>query len=202
MLQTEVKIGAVKLGLLNQLILEDVLLQDQSAHDMLEVTRLAAQFEIIPLFNQRIVINSLQLFDFTANLNRQNPEAIPNYQFLVDALASKDTIDQSAPINLRLNTVLIRKGDLAYNVASAPETPNCFNPNHISVSELFATLSVKALQSDSINASIRRLSFKEQSGFSLNKLSTKVIANNQHLQVSRLSVELPNSLISIDTLQA
>ncbi|MGL4518685.1 MAG: translocation/assembly module TamB domain-containing protein [Phocaeicola sp.] len=202
LLQTEVSINAIQLGLFNRIVLKDVVLKDQSSQQLLHVTRLAAQFEIAPLLQQRIVVNSLQLYDFEADLYQENPHTTPNYQFLLDALASKDTVQTNTPLNLRLNTVLVRRGDLSYHVASAPHTPDQFNPQHIAITNLFATLSIKALQSDSINASIRRLSFDEQSGFSLQKLSTKLIANKQQLQVSRLSVELPHTQVNIDSLIA
>lgn len=202
LLQTEVAIGGIQLGLFNRVVLQNVVLQDQSNQQLIEVNRLALQFEVAPLLQQRIVINSLQLYDFEVNLYRATPQATPNYQFLLDALASKDTVQTTTPLNLRLNTVLVRRGDISYQVASEPHTPERFNPHHIALSNLFATLSIKALQSDSINASIRRLSFNEQSGFALEKLSTKLIANHQQLQVSRLSVELPQTQVSIDSLVA
>ncbi|MGL5980455.1 MAG: translocation/assembly module TamB domain-containing protein [Phocaeicola sp.] len=201
LLQTEVSIGNVQLGLLNRLILEDVVLKDQQSQEMIKVTRLAAKFEITPLLNHQIIVNSLQLFNFNISLRKEEVNSTPNYQFVLDALAPKDS-SSTTHIHLRLNTVLIRHGNLSYHIASMPETPNVFNPHHIALSNLFATLSVKALQNDSINASIRRLSFKEQSGFSLEKLSTKLIANHQQLQASRLSIELPHTLVNVDSLTA
>ncbi|MGL4851559.1 MAG: translocation/assembly module TamB domain-containing protein [Phocaeicola sp.] len=202
LLNTEVSIGSVQLGLLNRIVLEDVVLEDQTNQQMIEINRLAAKFEFSPLLKQRIVVNSLQLYDFSIHLRKESLGATPNYQFLMDALAAKDSTKASTPIDLRLNTVLIRRGELSYDVASVPATPNQFNPNHLAISNLFATLSIKALQNDSINASIRRLSFNEQSGFSLGKLSTKLIANQQQLQVSRLSVDLPRTSLNIDSLTA
>lgn len=50
-LGTELTIGKIDIGLLNRIIIDDVLLDDQSGKEMLKITRLSAKFDIIPLFN-------------------------------------------------------------------------------------------------------------------------------------------------------
>ena len=63
-LGTELTIGKIDIGLLNRIIIDDVLLDDQSGKEMLKITRLSAKFDIIPLFNGKIAISSVQLFGF------------------------------------------------------------------------------------------------------------------------------------------
>ena len=53
------------------------------------------------------------------------------------------------------------------------ETPGKFNPQHLRLRNIIANISLKALQNDSINAAIKRLSIEEHSGFELKKLSLK-----------------------------
>ena len=65
---------------------------------------------------------------------------------------------------------------------------------------LAATLSLKALRSDSLNAAIRRVSFDEQCGFSLQKFAMKVTANNKRLDIKDFGVELSNTALKIDSL--
>ena len=55
---TELTIGRIDMGLLNRIIIDDVLLDDQSGKEMLKVTRLSAKFEILPLFKGKITISS------------------------------------------------------------------------------------------------------------------------------------------------
>lgn len=199
-LNTEVSVGRVDMGLLNRIIVEDVMLHDQKGEEMLKVARLSAKFRLIPLFNGRIIINSVQLFGFTVNLNRETPESAPNFQFVLDALASKDTVKTQTNLDLRINSVLIRRGRVSYNVLSEPETPGQFNAHHLAVKNLAATVSLKALRSDTLNAAIRRVSFDEQCGFSLQKFAMKVVANNKALNINNFSLELPNSTLSMDSL--
>lgn len=199
-LNTEVSVGRIDMGLLNRIIVEDVLLHDRKNQEMLKVARLSAKFDLLPLLNGKVTISSVQLFGFTVNLNRETPESAPNFQFVLDAFASKDTVKTKSNLDLRINSVLIRRGRVTYDILSEPETPGKFNAHHLSVKNLAATLSLKALRSDSLNAAIRRVSFDEQCGFSLQKFAMKVTANNKRLDIKDFGVELSNTALKIDSL--
>lgn len=137
-----------------------------------------------------------------ARLNRANPDAPLNCQFLIDTFASKDTTKKENNLDLRINSVLIRRGQVHYDVLSEANTPRQFNPHHIGISEFSATLSLKALQKDSLNAQIRRMSFNEQSGFRLKRFTLKATANPRGIYLHELELNLPATSLRIDTLAA
>ena len=83
-LNTEVSVGKIDMGLLNRIIVEDVLLEDRRGREMLKVARLSAKFEILPLLKGKITITSVQLFGFSANMERETPQSPPNYQLFID----------------------------------------------------------------------------------------------------------------------
>ena len=70
-LNTKVVIGRINIGLLNRIIIDDVLLDDQSGQEMLKVTRLSAKFDIMPFFKGKISISSVQLFGFNIDLRKR-----------------------------------------------------------------------------------------------------------------------------------
>ena len=78
-------IGRINIGLLNRIIIDDVLLDDQSGQEMLKVTRLSAKFDIMPFFKGKISISSVQLFGFNIDLRKETPESPPNFKFVLDA---------------------------------------------------------------------------------------------------------------------
>lgn len=199
-LNTELSIGRIDIGLLNRIIVDDVLLKDQAGKEMLKVTRLSAKFDILPLFNGKIAISSVQLFGFNINLNKSTPEAKPNFQFVLDAFASKDTIKKESNLDLRINSVLIRRGKLTYDVLSEPETPGKFNAKHVKVQNIIANISLKVLRKDSVNAYIKRLSLEEHSGLDLQKLSLKVLGNTKRTKIENFTVALPNTMLQMDTI--
>ena len=197
--QAEVSIGNVDLGLLNRVVIQNVQIKDRQKKDMLGISRFSVKIDIPSLFRGKIRISSVQLFGLDARLNRAHPKAPLNCQFLIDTFASKDTTKSEKSIDLRINSVLIRRGQIHYDVLSESNTPRRFNPHHIGISELSATISLKALQTDSLNAQIRRMSFNEQSGFQLKKFALKATATPKGIHLHDLNLSLPATTVNIDT---
>lgn len=69
-MQTEVRIGNIDLGLLNRVIIQNVYLEDKSGKELLKINRLSAKMELSSLLHGKIRISSVQLFGLNAHLNR------------------------------------------------------------------------------------------------------------------------------------
>ncbi|MDR0988888.1 MAG: translocation/assembly module TamB [Prevotellaceae bacterium] len=200
-LDTKVTIGHINLGLFNRIIIDDLLLNDRTGKEMLKASRLSVKFNLISLFNGRISISNVQLFGFNASLERETPQSEPNFQFVVDAFAAKDTLQKEQNLNLRINSLVMSRGRVSYDVWSADSTPGRFNPSHLCFTNLVANISLKALQNDSINAAVKRLSVEEEkSGFTLKKLSLKMTGNNKRMNIEHFTVDLPHSSLAMDTI--
>ena len=202
-LDAELQIGRIDMGVLNRIIINDLLLYDRSDKELLKAARLSAKFDILPLFKGKISISNIQLFGFDIHLEKPTPDSPPNFQFVINAFASKDTLRKESPhLDLRINALLIRRGQVSYHVLSEARTPGRFNANHIHVRDIIASISLKALTSDTINASIKRMSFREEfSDFRLNRLSLKLLGNNQGLQMANFGIELPHTKLAMDTIR-
>ena len=177
------------------------MLDDQDEQEMLKVTRLSAKFDIMPFFKGKISISSVQLFGFNINLQKKTPDSPPNFKFVLDAFASNDTVKKDNSLDLRINSILIRRGRMAYHVLSEEETPGKFNAKHIHLQNIIANISLKALSKDSINLGIKRLSLDEKvSGFSLKKMSLKLVANSRQTSIDNFAIELPETSLKLDTI--
>ena len=200
-LKTEVSVGHISLDIFRRIIVEDVLLKDKRGNEMITVSRLSARYEPLSLLEEKITINSIQLLGFSVQLNKETPDSDTNIQFLLDAFAQKDSVKKEHNLDLRINSVLIRRGNVSYDVQSIPETPGKFNPSHIGIQDFEATISVKALRSDSLNATIRRLAFTEKSGLELKKMGVRLVADNNHLTINEFTVQFPNTTIGLDNME-
>ncbi|MEG1564775.1 MAG: translocation/assembly module TamB domain-containing protein, partial [Bacteroides sp.] len=198
---TKLTIHKIDIGLLNRIIVDEVLLDDPAGKELFKVTRLSAKFDFLPLLKGKIVISSVQLFGFNIQLNKATPDAVPNFKFLLDAFASKDTVKTKSNIDLRINSILIRRGKLTYDVISEQETPGKFNSQHLKLHNIIANITLKALQNDSVNAAIKRLSVNEGSGFELKKLSLKLIANSKSMHINNFAIDLPGTSLKMDTIR-
>ena len=113
-LGTRVSLGRVDLGFLNRVIIDDLLIYDQQKKEMVRVARLSAKIDIAPLIEGKISISSAQLFGARFSLYRQHAETKPNFQFVLDSLASKDTTSHT-PLYLRINSLIIRHTYVSYD---------------------------------------------------------------------------------------
>ena len=200
-LGTTVRVGHVDMGLLNRIVIDDVEILDQSDKSMLSASRLSAKFDITPLFKGRISISSAQLFGLKARLYKATADSEPNFQFVLDSLASKDDTP-SRPLDLNISSLIVRNGSLAYDQLDAPVTEGQLNPNHLSLSNLSCHLMLHHLTDDKINLRVKRISFAEQSGLQLDKLSLNLDADKEGALLTELHVALPNSHLEADTLSA
>lgn len=199
-LQTELKIGKINMGLFNRIIIDNLYVQDQAGKDLLKVSRLSARFDLWEILKGKISINSVQLFGFDLKLTKQTPTDQLNLQFIIDSFQSSDTKKESR-LDLRINSLLVRRGKLSYHVESEPRALNKFDTHHLQFNNIIANISLKALKNDSINAAIKRFSLTESSGLELKKLSLKVVANKDQMQIENIAVALPQSKLEIDTIK-
>ena len=200
-LGTEVSVGRVDLGFLDRIIIDDVTIPDQSNQPMLIITRLSAKVDILPLTKGRISISSAQLFGAHARLWQQNAQAKPNFQFVIDSLAPKDTLSHT-PLDLHINSLIIRRSSLTFDRKDVAQTQGQFNPQHLHISNISAHMNLPALTDDSLSMNVKKLSFQETSGLNINRLSFKLTADKTHAFLENFMLQMPSSNLQIDTLVA
>ena len=200
-LGTQVSVGRVDIGLPNRLILDDVSILDQQNKRLLSVSRLSASIDLWPLTDGKIRISSAQLFGAHANFYQKDSLSKPNFQFVIDSLASKDTTSHT-PLDLRVNTFIMRHSSVRFDRQDVAETPGLFNPQHLYVSDISAHVLLKALTDDSLNVQIKRLGFQEQSGLKVNRLALRLDADKQQTRLRELLLEMPSTRLEIDSLDA
>ena len=191
-----VEIGGIKLSLPNSIVIDSLLIKDQSQDTLASVPRLAANFEIIPLLRDgKIKVNTVTLSRPLVRINRETPEAPLNLQFIIDKLSSSDTTTNAQIPNMCIRQIHIHEGRVTYDVFSEPEAEE-FTPSHIDISNLQTNLALRALTSDTLSFYIRRISFDEASGFSLKRLKANIDASKSGINITRLRLSFPRSSIT------
>lgn len=200
-LQTQVYIERISLGMFNRIIIDGVRLYDRQDSLMLNVARVAAKLEPLALFERKIRIDNAQLFGAHAMLYKNSAGEAANYQFVLDALKSKDTTSHT-PIDLKIGRLLIRQAYVRFDRNDMPITPGKFNPHHLYIKELGCNASLRCLKPDSINAEIHRLGFREECGFELSKLDFELVAGKHGAELKDLDIALPHTELAVPSLTA
>lgn len=201
-LKTEVKIGNIDLGLLNRIIIDDLEISDRQGEPLVNIARFSAKFDIQAILRGKIRINSIQLFGSNVNLYKNDKDSDLNIKFITDLLKSKDDNKDQKVLDLRINSILIRRSNFKLDILSEKETEGKFNTSHLSVKNISANISLKAFTEDSLNIHVKRFSLQEKSGLSLRKLSFKAIGNQKNLRIDEFELLLPHSQVRIDSLVA
>ena len=201
-LGTKVQVGRIDLGFFNRFVLDDILIYDQANKKMLSASRVGARVDIWHLLHSgEIKVSSAQVFGLQANLYKMHRSAKPNYQFVLDSLAAKDTTSHT-PLHLSINSLVIRHGRIKYDCMDAPKTPKRLNLNHISLSNLSAYVILHKLEDTKIKAALRTLSFQEASGLDVKQLAFDLKGDRQGAKVSGFTFESSNSRITFKDLLA
>ena len=193
-------VGRVDIGLPNRLVIDDLELYDQQGHPMLNASRLSAKADITPLFKGKISISSAQIFGMDAHFYQKDANTPANYQFVLDSLSSKDQKEKT-PLDLNIKSLVVRNGKFTYDRLDIPPS-NVLSPHHLGISNLSAHLMLNRLTDEEIDIKVKRLSFKEQSGLDLRKLSLHLKADKQSAHLTDLAISLPASILEADTLTA
>ncbi len=195
-LGTNVKVGKIHISLPSRITADDVVLYDQSGKEMLRTNRLSASIELTPLADGHISISSAQIFGASLNLYQPSSEQPTNFQFIIDALSSKDTTKRSST-NIHIGSLIIRRSRIKFDRLDKPQTQT-FTPNHLNISDISGHLQLRTLTNDSLNIEIKKLSLCEQSGLVLNRLAMKLTSGRHSTYLSDFTLQLSKTVINTD----
>ena len=200
-LGTQVTIDRMELQMTGKVRLYKVIIKDQKGEGLLLARRLSANINLLPLTDGRISISTAQLFGVKARLYRATADSKPNYQFLLDSLASKDTTSTS-PLDLRVNSLIMRHSSIRYDQQDAQQTPGQLNTNHLHLYDISSHIVLKRLTEDSLNVNIKRLSLKEQSGLQVDRLRLRFEGGQHGFKLSHFLLRMPNTNVQSDGITA
>lgn len=201
-LNTRVEIGRVDLGFLNRLVIDNTTIYDQGGKPMVKAARLAVRIDLLQLVEGRIRISSAQVFSTYFTLYRANAASAPNFQFALDALASKDSTKAKTPLDLSVNSFIMRHCSVKYDQLDRPRTPGRFNPAHLHITNIGTYIRLNSLTDDSLNVALNTLSATEQSGVKVDAMSLSLVAGGSECRLRDLSLRLPHSHIAIADITA
>lgn len=200
-LGTKIVVNRIDLGYLNRITIDDFEIYDQKGEKMLRAGRLSVKLSLIDLLDNRISISSAQLFGLNANLYKENAQSEPNFKFVLDSLASKDTTSHT-PLDIQISSLVIRNGAIKYNQRDIPVTRGVFNAGHIAVEKLSSHIILYSLTDDNIDLLLRNMSLMESSGFDLRQLKFHVVGDKHKANLNDFLLKTSNSEIAIPSIAA
>lgn len=195
LLDTEVQIGRVNMGLLNRVIIDNVSLKDQRRGELADLRRVAVTFDVSSLMRGDFVINTAQVMGLKARLYRASANQPLNAQFIVDRLSSDTPDTEKSPLRLRIHTLILRHCSVDYDVLDVKSLPHTFSPSHIHLRNIALTAELHVDEADSLaEVQLRCLDFSEKSsGFKLHDLQAHIVRKGDIISVNGIDLQLRDS---------
>jgi len=201
-LQSEVHIGQIEMEFPNKFILKDIYLKDRFRDTLLQANRLTAHFDIVPLFQKKWRVYSVQLYTFQFNLSRETHDSPLNIQYILDLFANPDSTKNKNPIDLQIENIDLRNGSFSYREKDAPKTIGKFDPKSFQLSDIASKIKVRNFKSAKIlDVIVKQLSFNEKNGFKVQKLDFDLKADTEKATMSQLSLNLENTFLKIKNIK-
>ncbi|MDR1122025.1 MAG: translocation/assembly module TamB domain-containing protein [Dysgonamonadaceae bacterium] len=196
---TEISVGDFYFTPFNHLHVENLYVEDLHGDTLLYAGKLSAGFDLLKLIDRQLLIKKVTLQDFDIQLKKDHAASDFNFQFLIDAFTSQDTItqDDNRPIAVEIDHICLSNGRFSCDQVGLPVTDSIFNVNHIRLQELSATISLKSIDLEKLNIRIKHLAFKESSGFELRDLKLRLSSGKQQIISKDLKISLPHSVLEI-----
>ncbi len=199
-LHVKIRIGKVEFEFLKKLVLKDVYIEDQHADTLLCASTIKLDIGQLSFKNHQLFLSNVILDKATIHLTTYKKDSALNFQFLIDAFASKDTTKNVAPgWKIALGKITLNNIDfrLLNQHDTTPDTYGVIFSN-LRVHDLNARINTIKFLGDTIRATIENLSAKEQSGFNLQRFSCFVNLSPRRMELDELKIITPNTEISTD----
>ncbi|MDR0833962.1 MAG: translocation/assembly module TamB domain-containing protein [Candidatus Symbiothrix sp.] len=188
---TNVSIGYTELTPFKHLVLTDVYAEDQNGDTLLYANKLSAGFDFWPLLQGKFRFNSVHLSDFDARLSKDDDGTL-TIQYIIDAFHTEKKIAKDLRIDLIINDITLERGRFSYAVI-AGATRNPLKKDIIQLNDLAANINLQKVQNKTVKAKVKSLSFNEQSGFQLKKLTCDFLYDDGDFKINQLNIKLPHS---------
>lgn len=197
LLATPVSINSLAVSPFNRVTLRGVVVKDSVGDTIMTVRRLGAgvnPFEA--LSSDEISIDYAEIVELKLKLSKDSVQAPLNIDHIIKALSSKDENKPKSNIRLDIKTIVIRSSEVSYNILSEPTKETGFDKNHISISDLRADVTIPQITSDTVDVSVKRISFVEKSGLNVVDLHADAKVAKGDVYLSNVTMQLPNSYIA------
>lgn len=196
----DVDIDDIYFAPFSRLTLRKVSVKDERGDTAISIDRLGAGINLPRLiFTGETVVTYAELIGLDAKIRRDSSSAPLNIEPLIRAFSHKNPNTESKDYNVEINTIVVRKTSLNYDVLNEPEDTGRFDANHIAVRNLRADLQLPKIAKGDIRMKLMRLAFEENSGFAVTGMSGYCAISDSSLTVSDFKIELPRSQVGLDT---
>ena len=192
-LGAKVEIGNIRINGLHYVKIEGLYVEDQEKDTLLVVPVLVGHINSLDFENKIAILGEVELANARVKLQKYKGNNSLNHQFLIDYFGPKEKKERKSPFkflakNVKLENIHFtldnwNKGERAYGV----------DYDHLEVKELTGLVEELQNHEETTRFSLKKLCFKEKTGFVSNNLSAFVLITPQKIEIKQLEILTPLS---------
>lgn len=118
-IHTQVEIGKLSLDFPTAVSLQNVFLEDQEGDTLLYGDKIKVDISMLRLLVSKVNIREVSLDGIVGKIKRQSPDSVFNFQYIVDAFASKEDAktrkkEESTPMEININAIVVNSSHIIY----------------------------------------------------------------------------------------
>lgn len=197
--KNKISIGKLYFKPFSRLDTYNIYVEDLKGDTLLYTAHLSAGISLPQLLKKKLLIKSVLLEDFKILVNSDSLNGDFNFQFLIDAFASKDTVkkENKESLSVQIDDIRLSKGIIRYDILAETPVQGFFDPNHIHIRNLNAELSLKSIDPENLDAEIHSFSFIEKNNFEMKDISAKITSEKKKIFLNNFKIILPHSNLVI-----
>lgn len=196
-LHTSISIKKIELDFFTKAHLKEILVMDLHKDTLLKGD-ISIDIKNFNYTNKILNLDKIIFSNLTAKLINYKGDSTLNYQFLFDYFTSgaKTKQDTSEEWHVQLGDIVLDNLNFIYKDEGKDiSVSRNINFNYLNLSKTSAKISNFKLSADTVIADITGLTTKEQSGFVINELTTKLKISRKELFLEKLYLKTPLTLL-------
>lgn len=199
-LHTRVEIESLYLRPFKSLIIEGLLIEDLEKDTLFQAPSLMANISYFsPIAKRKIDIDFISLTNGKLFF-KEYTDSTNNVDFIIDYFSSgvTDTVkkEPGKPFDLNFDRIDLENLDLKYiNYYSKDVYNGGVNYDNVHLRNFSAKISGLNTKTSLIAAKLKNLTFREKSGFYLKNLTGDLVVDTNHITLTNLLLETPNTLL-------
>jgi len=188
--QSSISVQGVSIAFFNKLILEDVLIKDQAQDSLLYVGELEARIDSFSIRHRFFNVGEVRLNHSLLKISSDS-SGTANYAFLLNQLASKDTVKTSGiKFDLSLKKLDLENAGISYAYTDS------LGKHQLFLDDISFRMNELGISDQKMSFQITHFELNDQNFFRLEDFTAKLIVTPDSVFLNQLHIQTSNSLIT------
>ena len=187
-----VAIGKVSIDFFDQATIQDILILDKREDTLIYINKLSVNVEDFSINNWVFELNDFNIDNAVVKLKKHEKESVFNYQFILDSFKNQNK-DSDNQFSISVEKMNLSNLNLEIHDYNEKKQPKGIDFSHLHLKQIISQIEDISINSEEVSAIIRKLNFRENSGFHVENLISQINFSLKGIFFKDTEIDLLNS---------